>query len=133
MSQKSLASLLKDQVLDDGLPVQVRKKSLRNLRNPSRRFLEGLIRSPRVPPELRRTASRLLVAKLSPPKPFISGPSLLPTPNPQPRDEKASAHAEVDAMSDELKELLGIIDKHLESPSSEVDESGEHRRYFSGE
>jgi hypothetical protein len=56
----------------------------------------------------------------------------LSLPSAQSPDEKnkTSAQAVIDAMSDELRELLGIIPdrKNPEATSAEVDPSGEHRR-----
>ena len=68
MSRKSLTSLLKLRILDSGLALVDRKKSLRDLPRPSRRFLQGLIDSTDTPPELRRAAARMLVDILSDPK-----------------------------------------------------------------
>src|ERR1700726_928500 len=68
MSRKSLTSLLKLRILDSGLALVDRKKSLRDLPHPSRRFLQRLIENADIPPELRRAASRMLVNLLSAPK-----------------------------------------------------------------
>jgi hypothetical protein len=91
MSQKSVTVLLKTQILDGGLPVQERKKALRRLPSPSRRFLESLIRDQSVPQDLQRAASSLLVKLLSTPKakPIessslpVSEPPQVETPDPE--------------------------------------------------
>jgi hypothetical protein len=82
MSQKSVTVLLKTQILDGGLPVQERKKALRRLPSPSRRFLESLIRDQSVPQDLQRAASSLLVKLLSTPKAKPVETSSLPVSEP---------------------------------------------------
>ena len=109
MSQKSITALLKAQILDSGLPVQERKKAVRRLPKPSRHFLESLIRDQSFPQDLRRAASRLLVAKIATPrtsKPTSTSPS--PT-SKLPNVETAIAESNPSVIDPYLWDLVGGV------------------------
>lgn len=68
MSQKSLNTLLKAQVLDASLAIKERKRALKSIVKPRKAFLKDLIENRGTPVELIRAAQRCWIESVTPQK-----------------------------------------------------------------
>jgi hypothetical protein len=125
MSQKNLVSLQKEIVLNRHTPLRERLRILKQMDRTSERFLRKILDSD-APDELRRAAVSRLVALLAPPKPKTVEPTSLPTPRPSAEENEATIRAELESLSPEMRDFLGLPPTSKPSPTAaEVEKAAE--------